>query len=88
MRAVKIHEVFSATYDAESFDLIERKQKRRANLSGVRFRYVDFSRANLSFVNMSGAEFWDPNLTSADLESSDLSRTSWEGGHSGTSPIE
>ena len=80
LRAVKIHEVFSATYDAESFDLIERKPKRRANLSGVRFRYVDFSRANLSFVNMSGAEFWDPNLTSADLESSDLSRTSWEGG--------
>ena len=80
LRRVRMHEVFSLSYDARTFSLVDREPRKRANLSGIRFRYVDFSEANLSFVDMSGAEFWDPDLTGANLESSDLSRTSWEGG--------
>ena len=80
LRRVRVHEVFSFSYDARTFTLTDRKPRKHANLSGIRFRYVDFSEADLSLVDMSGAEFWDPNLTGANLESSDLSRTSWEGG--------
>ena len=77
---LKMYDVLSYTHDANSFKLIDRRPKRRANLSRVHFRYVNFSRADLSEVDLSGATFWDPNLTDARLENADLSKTTWEGG--------
>ena len=80
LRGIRVHEVFSFTYDARTHNLIDRKPTKHANLSSIRFRYVDCSKADLSFVDMSDAEFWSPNLTGTNLDHSNLSRTSWEGG--------
>lgn len=83
LRSLQLYDIQSFTYDLTSSELIDSRPHRRANLSRMHFRYVDFSGANLSFVDMAGATFWDPNLTNAVLESADLSETSWEGGTSG-----
>ena len=79
-RTLKMYEVNSFTYDVRSFRLVDSRPKRRANLSHIHFRHVNFLESNLSFVDMSNAEFWDPDLTNAVLESANLSETSWEGG--------
>ena len=80
LRALKMYDVQSFTYNADSFELIDSTPNRRANFSRVHFRDVDFSEADFSHVDMPDATFWDPNLTNTNLEGADLSGTSWEGG--------
>ena len=83
LRQLNIRDVTSFTYSIDSkheFRLIDRKKRRRENLSHIHFRRVDLSRADLSFVDMSNAEFWDPNFAGARCADTDLSRTSWDGG--------
>ena len=80
LRSFKMYDVHSFTYDLPSWKLIDSKPKRRASLSRAHLRNVKLAEADLSDVDMSRVEFWDPDLTKARLESADLSRTSWDGG--------
>ena len=78
-QGLKLYEVVRFSYD-RSFKLLDSRPKRRAKFSNVHFRNVNFSEADLSFVDMSNAEFWDTDFTDAVLEDVDLSGTSWDGG--------
>ena len=80
LRGIKMYEVVSFTYEMESFRRIDSRPKKRANLSRIHFRSVNFSKSDLSFVDFSNAKFWDTDLTHSILHEANLSGTSWEGG--------
>ena len=80
LRSFRMYDVYSFTYVMPSWGLIDSKPKIRANLSKAHLRNVNLADADLSFVDMSRVEFWDPDLSQARLESADLSRSSWDGG--------
>ena len=83
LRGLRIRDVVSFTYNVKSTGIFkpkDRNKRRFENLSQIHFRGVDFSSADLSFVDMSKAEFWDPKFNAARCVETDFSGTSWEGG--------
>ena len=84
--ALRMHDVVSSTYTfnpnskKKAMKLVDRRPRRRANLSRIHVRNVNLADADLSYTDMSDAVFWDPNLTNAVLDAMNLSRTRWEGG--------